>query len=114
MNLFAPVTTTLKGSDRLALLSWRPLALRGVARLPDAMRRTPARRQLVVALFLGAILAAIELISRAGLSILEQRGVEYQPPTASTRRSCAISGRAGRHTRGSWSSASCQRISSAT
>jgi hypothetical protein len=82
MNLFAPVTTTLKGSDRLALLSWRPLALRGVARLPAAMRRTPARRQLVVALFLGAILAAVELISRAGLSILERRGVEYQPLVA--------------------------------
>ena len=43
------------------------------------MHRTPARRRLVVALFLGAILAAVELVSRAGLSILERRGVEYRP-----------------------------------
>jgi len=46
------------------------------------MRRTPARRQLVVALFLGATLAAAELLSRAGLSILEARGVEYRPVVA--------------------------------
>lgn len=43
------------------------------------MRRTPACRQLVVALFLGATIAAVELISRAGLSILERRGVLYRP-----------------------------------
>jgi hypothetical protein len=32
-----------------------------------------------VALFLGATIAAVELISRAGLSMLERRGVEYRP-----------------------------------
>lgn len=46
------------------------------------MRRTSARRQLVVVLFLGAILAAVELLSRAGLSVLERRGVGYQPLVA--------------------------------
>lgn len=43
------------------------------------MRRTPTRRRLVAALFLGATLAAVELVSRAGLVLLERRGVEYQP-----------------------------------
>ncbi len=43
------------------------------------MRRTPARRRLVAALFLGATIAAVELMSRAGLSILERRGIEYRP-----------------------------------
>lgn len=43
------------------------------------MLRTPARRRLVVALFLAATIAAAELISRAGLSVLERRGVEYRP-----------------------------------
>jgi hypothetical protein len=46
------------------------------------MHRTPARRRWrlgVVALFLGAILAAVELTSRAGLSLLERRGIEYRP-----------------------------------
>ena len=33
----------------------------------------------MVALFLGATLAAVELFSRAGLSMLEWRGVEYRP-----------------------------------
>jgi hypothetical protein len=46
------------------------------------MLRTPARRRLVVAIFLGATLAAVELFSRAGLSILERRGVEYRPLAA--------------------------------
>jgi hypothetical protein len=43
------------------------------------MHRPPARRWLVMALFLGANIAAVELISRVGLSILERRGVEYRP-----------------------------------
>jgi hypothetical protein len=43
------------------------------------MHRTTARRRLVVALFLGATIAAVELLSRAGLSMLEGRGVEYRP-----------------------------------
>lgn len=43
------------------------------------MHRPPARRRLVVALFFGATLAAIELLSHAGLSVLERRGVEYRP-----------------------------------
>lgn len=46
------------------------------------MHPKPARRRLVVALFLGAILAAVELLSRAGLSILERHGVEYRPLVA--------------------------------
>jgi hypothetical protein len=40
---------------------------------------TPSRRRLVVALFFAATLAAVELLSRAGLSILERRGIEYRP-----------------------------------
>lgn len=43
------------------------------------MNRVPARRRLVVALFLGAIIAAVELLSYAGLTVLERRGVEYRP-----------------------------------
>jgi hypothetical protein len=43
------------------------------------MHRPSARRLLVVALFLGATLAGVELLSRAGLSLLERRGVEYRP-----------------------------------
>lgn len=43
------------------------------------MHRTSARHLLVVALFLGATIAAVELLSRAGLSVLERRGVEYRP-----------------------------------
>ena len=43
------------------------------------MQRTTARRRLVAALFLGATIAAVELLSRAGLSMLEGRGVEYRP-----------------------------------
>jgi hypothetical protein len=37
------------------------------------------RRRLVAALFLGALIAAVELIAYAGLSVLERRGVEYHP-----------------------------------
>jgi len=43
------------------------------------MPRTPARRRLVVALFLGATIALVELVSLAGLAVLEGRGVEYRP-----------------------------------
>ncbi len=43
------------------------------------MPRPSARRRLVVALFLGATLAAVELLSGAGLSLLESRGIEYRP-----------------------------------
>ncbi|MEP7012282.1 MAG: hypothetical protein ABJC13_18320 [Acidobacteriota bacterium] len=43
------------------------------------MHRTPARRLLVVALFLGMTAAAVELGSRAGLVLLERRGIEYRP-----------------------------------
>jgi hypothetical protein len=43
------------------------------------MHRPPARRRLVVALFFGALIAAVELIAHAGLSVLERRGVEYHP-----------------------------------
>jgi hypothetical protein len=46
------------------------------------MRRPTARRLLVVALFLGATLAAVELLSLAGLSLLQKRGVEYRPLVA--------------------------------
>jgi hypothetical protein len=37
------------------------------------------RRRLVAALFLAGLAASVELLSRAGLSLLERRGVEYRP-----------------------------------
>ncbi len=40
---------------------------------------TPARRRWVVALFLGLTAVVVELISRAGLVVLERRGIEYRP-----------------------------------
>ncbi|HEV8583220.1 MAG TPA: SGNH/GDSL hydrolase family protein [Thermoanaerobaculia bacterium] len=43
------------------------------------MTSKPARRLLMKALFIAAIAAAIELLSRGGLSVLERRGVHYQP-----------------------------------
>lgn len=46
------------------------------------MRHSPVRRRWVAAIFLGAILVAVELVSRAGLSVLERRGVEYRPLVA--------------------------------
>lgn len=46
------------------------------------MRHASARRRLVVALFVAAILAAAELLSRAGLSLLKRRGIEYRPLAA--------------------------------
>jgi hypothetical protein len=52
---------------------------RAVATLQDTMQHTPARRRMVAALFLIATLAAIELLSYAGLSLLARRGVEFRP-----------------------------------
>ncbi len=46
------------------------------------MRRIPARRLWVLALFLGMTAAAVELASRAGLAVLKRRGIEYQPLVA--------------------------------
>ncbi|HEX9368837.1 MAG TPA: SGNH/GDSL hydrolase family protein [Vicinamibacterales bacterium] len=43
------------------------------------MWRAQLRRRLVMALFFGGVAAGVELLSRAGLSMLERRGVEYRP-----------------------------------
>lgn len=43
------------------------------------MHRTSARRRWVVAIFLVAIAATVEFASRAGLVLLERRGIEYRP-----------------------------------
>lgn len=43
------------------------------------MRRAQLRRWLVKALFLAGVAASVELLSRAGLSLLERGGVEYRP-----------------------------------
>lgn len=43
------------------------------------MTRNPAARLLVRALFFAAVLLAIDLLARGGLSVLERRGVHYQP-----------------------------------
>lgn len=43
------------------------------------MTRKPAARLLVRALFVAAVALGIELLARGGLSVLERRGVRYQP-----------------------------------
>ncbi len=43
------------------------------------MPRHPATRLLVRALFVAAVALAIDLLARGGLSVLERRGVRYQP-----------------------------------
>lgn len=46
------------------------------------MWRAQLRRRLVRALFVAAVAVSVELLSRAGLSMLEWRGVEYRPIVA--------------------------------
>jgi pilus assembly protein TadC len=43
------------------------------------MTRNRAARLLARALFIAAVVLAIELLARGGLSVLERRGVRYQP-----------------------------------
>ncbi|MEO6193213.1 MAG: SGNH/GDSL hydrolase family protein [Thermoanaerobaculia bacterium] len=43
------------------------------------MTRNPAARLLARALFIAAAVLAVELLARGGLSVLERRGVRYQP-----------------------------------
>ena len=43
------------------------------------MTRKPAARLLVRALFVAAVVLAAELLARGGMSVLERRGVRYQP-----------------------------------
>jgi hypothetical protein len=43
------------------------------------MTRNPAARLLARALFVAAIVLAVDLLARGGLSVLERRGVRYQP-----------------------------------
>ncbi len=46
------------------------------------MHPFPARRRLVLAILIFVTLAAVELLSRGGLALLEQRGIEYRPLSA--------------------------------
>lgn len=43
------------------------------------MTRKPAARLLVRALFVAAVVLGVDLLARGGLSVLERRGVRYQP-----------------------------------
>jgi hypothetical protein len=43
------------------------------------MIRNPAARLLARALFIAAVVLAVDLLARGGLSVLERRGVRYQP-----------------------------------
>lgn len=47
--------------------------------LSTRTRRAPLGRRLATGLFLAGVAASVELLSRAGLSMLEWRGVEYRP-----------------------------------